>query len=426
MADCGMIASARRPLNIALLGSHLAGWTGGNDFLRLCAGGLWQKRDSSSIRFSVLLPEDYLLQSIRQRLSPLKQAARQLTRLQWPRLSYQPKIRLRQVVDSVDSFGGEIRTVTYRDPRGSYQNLARVLTEHHFDVMFPVQVYRDPFPIPWVGYIPDLQHKHHPEFFTAEDCALRDRHFVRLLSNARAIIVNSVDTKNDIEQAYPGHDCAIFNLPFAPILNPAWLSVNSKDVSARYGLPHRYFLISNQFWVHKSHGTAFEALAKLSPEHADVALVCTGNTSDFRHPQYFQSLKERIDALHLQNRIRILGLIPKSDQIQIMRGAVAVVQPTLFEGGPGGGSVYDAVATGTPVILSDIAINREVDDAGARIQFFEKENAEDLAEQMELALRFGGSTPSATELQANSDRRAGLLGERLIEACDFVCDRSTR
>ena len=40
--------------------------------------------------------------------------------------------------------------------------------------------------------------------------------------------------------------------------------------------------------------------------------------------------------LGLEQRVRVLGLVPKRDQIEIMKKACAVLQPTRFEGGPGG------------------------------------------------------------------------------------------
>ena len=87
-------------------------------------------------------------------------------------------------------------------------------------------------------------------------------------------------------------------------------------------------------------------------------------------PGLFSEAPKSDCGAEAEHRIRILGLIPKYDQIQIMRGAVAVIQPTLFEGGPGGGAVYDAVSIGTPVILSDIPVNREVEAGRGLIQFF--------------------------------------------------------
>jgi glycosyltransferase involved in cell wall biosynthesis len=400
-------------LKIALLAGPLASWGGGNDFLRLCAGGLWQKQRASLLTFSLLLAEENPFENLRRCLSPWKRMARQLVRLERPRFTKHSSLGPEQSLDSIDSFGGELHTILYR-------NLVQVLERQKYGVILPFTASPGRFPLPWVGYIPDLQHKHHPEFFRPKECALRDRQFTRLLRDARAIVVNSVDTKLDIERFYPGYDRRIFALPFAPILNPKWLETPPEEVVARYRLPWRYFLISNQFWAHKCHLTAFQALSLLGREHADVAMACTGSTADYRQPEHFPMLQRRIAELGLDRRIRILGRIPKHDQIQIMRRAVAVIQPTLFEGGPGGGAVYDAVSTGTPAILSDIPVNREVETDGRRIRFFRAGSAGDLAEQMRAALERRPQPLAREELCRQSEARAERLGSRLLEAIRYA------
>ena len=44
----------------------------------------------------------------------------------------------------------------------------------------------------------------------------------------------------------------------------------------------------------------------------------------------------------------------------LIQNAKAVVQPTLYEGGPGGFSSYEAISYGKKLIVSDIPINREI------------------------------------------------------------------
>jgi glycosyltransferase involved in cell wall biosynthesis len=103
-----------------------------------------------------------------------------------------------------------------------------------------------------------------------------------------------------------------------------------------------------------------------------------------------------------------------------MRRAVAVIQPTWFEGGPGGGAVYDAVSTGTPAILSDIPVNREVETDGRRIRFFRAGSAGDLAEQMRAALERRPQPLAREELCRQSEARAERLGSRLLEAIRYA------
>jgi len=425
------IPAALPALKIALLADHLTRWGGGADFLRLCAGGLWQKQKDSALTFSMLLPAESPIGTLRRHLSPWKRMAVQLLKLERPRFTEYSYLRREQSLDSVNSFGGELHTIVYREQERSHESLLHILEQRGYDALLPFSTSPGRFPLPWVGYIPDLQHLHRAEFFSAEECAQRDLLFTELLRDAQAIIVNSRDAKRDIAHFYPGHKCAIFDLPFAPILNPEWLEDLPERTVSRYRLPQRYFLISNQFWIHKSHGTAFEALAKLGRDHADVGMVCTGSTTDYRHPGYFPRLQRQIAELGLESRIQILGRIPKHDQIQIMRGAVAVLQPTRFEGGPGGGVVYDAVATGTPAILSDIPVNLEVLSRGREgeiddgsIRFFRAGSVEDLAEHMRAGLTRRPPTPSKDQLRRRSDDRAERLGSRLLEAVEHASKAS--
>lgn len=411
---------------IALLGDDLTRWSGGNDLLRAWAGALWrQHEEDPAVAFSLLIAEDNSVQRLRRALNPLRRIMRDLACLRMPAFAKAPVIPLAQVIDSVGSFGGDLRALAYRTSARSVKSLNRLLVQQRFDVALPVCSFRGRLSTPWAGYIPDLQHRHFRQFFTSAECRLRERQFMALLGNARAVIVNSEDTRRDIEEAYPSYCCTLFSLPFAPVLNPEWLLGDPAETAARYRLPDRYFLISNQFWVHKSHITAFEALARLDTACADVEIVCTGNTTDYRQPGYFHELMAKISALKLARRIRILGLIPKHDQIQIMRRARAVLQPSLFEGGPGGGSVYDAVSIGVPVILSDIPVNCEIPSRLGQIYFFERGCPADLAEKMQAILHSPSNAPSNEDLLRRSLGNASRLGKSLLVVCNFVRSSSS-
>jgi len=185
-------------------------------------------------------------------------------------------------------------------------------------------------------------------------------------------------------------------------------------------LPERYFIISNQFWIHKSHITAFEALSKLKSKAGidNIDIVCTGKTEDYRFPNYFNELKRKIVDLGLADRIHLLGYLAKKDQIHIMRNAIAVLQPTLFEGGPGGGSVYDAVAVGVPAIVSDIQINLEINEDN--ILFFKAGSADDMAAKMIEVLNWNRVKPDKALLINKGRSRTEILGDKLLEAVSFA------
>ena len=73
-------------------------------------------------------------------------------------------------------------------------------------------------------------------------------------------------------------------------------------------------------------------------------------------------------------------MISKKDQLSLIRGARALIQPTLFEGGPGGGSCRDAISLDTEIFASDIEINREI-NCGT-IKYFKAKNSSELSQLM--------------------------------------------
>src|SRR6266478_3607543 len=143
---------SRPSLKVALLGSHLAHWAGGNDFLRLCAGGLWQKQLSSQATFSLFLADATPIEVVRRHLGPWKQLAGRLLKFEKPRLIRRPPVRIEQVIDAVRSFGGKLHSTGYRDRRGTYGGLIRILEQQSYDAVLPFALSPGRFPLPWVGY----------------------------------------------------------------------------------------------------------------------------------------------------------------------------------------------------------------------------------------------------------------------------------
>ncbi len=66
--------------------------------------------------------------------------------------------------------------------------------------------------------------------------------------------------KNDLIKFYDAKAENIIVLPFTPKIKEEFLEDNSSLIK-KHNLPKRYFLISNQFWMHKDHSTAFKAFA---------------------------------------------------------------------------------------------------------------------------------------------------------------------
>ena len=266
-----------------------------------------------------------------------------------------------------------------------------------------------------MGYIFDFQHKHLPHFFSEAERARRDADFGLMLDKAKVVVVNARDVIDDIERFHPNRQAKVVALPFSPAPTRDAFVLDVHEARRKHEVVGPYFIICNQFWKHKDHATAFRAFAAIAKRYPDLSLVCTGATSDYRFPSHFQQLMEQAARDGVAERIRVLGLIPKPEQLALLRGAVALIQPTLFEGGPGGGSVYDAVALGQHSIVSDIRVNREISED--TVTFFPVGEPEALSSCMEQALdAWPRRTTDQSELVRLGQFRRRQCGIALLQA----------
>lgn len=248
-------------------------------------------------------------------------------------------------------------------------------------VLFPVQVPpSEPLPVPWVGWLPDFQHKRRPEFFSVAYRAERDIRFRRIVEEAPHLVVSSQDARADLMRWFPTADTRVSVLQFRTVLDPNWLELSSRTVTERFDLPLKFLTYPSQLWAHKNHRTVFAALSLLRARgRTDVVLVCTGREYDYRHPEYAGELKEEIARCGLQSQVRFLGLLDRPTQIQVMRASAAVVQASFFEGWSA--LVEDSRALGKRIFVSDIPVHREQDPDDAA--YFNPDSAEELADVIE-------------------------------------------
>lgn len=281
------------------------------------------------------------------------------------------------------------------------------------DVIFPTMVPLGEGGPPRTGYLFDFQHKHLPGLFSERIRRNRDRRFQEIANDASGIVVNSQAVAHDTVEFLGFSASRILAMPFAPYALPHWFVVKPEDARRKHGVAGRYLLICNHFWKHKDHATALRAFALLRgiSSFSDLQLVMTGDPIDHRDPRHYAKLQELTKELGLANCTRFLGLIPKNDQLALMRGCEALLQPTLFEGGPGGGSVYEAVGLGIPAVVSDIPINQEIDQG--EIYFFKSGDAHHLAERVIELLSHPPHRLNPEELIARGDANLRRLGKAI-------------
>jgi glycosyltransferase involved in cell wall biosynthesis len=404
----------KRRLTVALLGAYY-GWGGGVDFVRQAANGLLTKNEQYDLSLFLLVPE---VNSIETLLDPLRLIKRSIVDSIRTR-TFSPALRKPVFDDLFLDFSRNVQgkvSIVYH--QNTEQGLLRCLKRIGADVALPVKGSLGPNPpIRWVAYMPDFQHKYYPENFDVRECLDRDIESATILRDAKVVLVQSKAHHRDVLKFFPYSKAEIVDLPFSPIAVPEWQEECPIDVAATYGLPPKYFLISNQFWIHKDHLTAFRALLRI-PAGRGISIVCTGRMVDYRKPGYVRDLKAFLSDNNLDKRVHLLGYIPKRHQIEIMKNSLAVLQPTLFEGTPGGLSVSDAVSMGVPVVLSDIEVNREID--ADNVFFFRAGDSDDLAEKMTTFLDRNPDRPSTEMLAKSGHIGAKRLGDVLRTSIERV------
>jgi glycosyltransferase involved in cell wall biosynthesis len=247
------------------------------------------------------------------------------------------------------------------------------------DVVFePATFFGWRFPLPAVAWMPDFQHLHLPRLFSRGGRLRRSLGFRAQILSGRTIMLSSASAEADCLDHYPASRGRTRVVRFAVPAPPPLSYGQARERIAPLGLPARFALLPNQFWVHKNHLLAVEAMTKLRDQGGGLVLAMTGHGVDPRAPRHLDRIRDVIAKNGLDAQVRLLGSVPY-DQLQaLMRSAAVLINPSLFEGWST--TVEEAKSIGLPMILSDIEVHREqaLDEA----LFFDPRDADRLCRQL--------------------------------------------
>lgn len=266
-----------------------------------------------------------------------------------------------------------------------------------------------------IAWIPDFQDKVFPNFFSKKDLLQRSLEVKKLIASNIPIVFSSKDAENDFYKYYPHKkNSQTFVMHFSVSL-PFQDESNDKKILNKYKITSPYFFCANQFWAHKNHITLFKSVKILKERGVNVKILLSGNTYDYRNPNFFSTLEKYIEENNLKENIDILGFIDRKEQLCLIRHSEAIIQPSLFEGW--GTTVEDAKSLHKHVILSDISLHRE--QMTQNVSFFKPLDFSDLANKIEFVLH---NKPILKEYDYNTDIKN--FGECFINLVKEVTKQS--
>jgi glycosyltransferase involved in cell wall biosynthesis len=287
------------------------------------------------------------------------------------------------------------------------------------DVLFGYPEARRRLPKPWVGWVTDFQHHHYPEWFPDSDYRALDDVFGRVASDSALVLLSSQDSYEDFVRFVPQYASKGRVVPFVSLLPDEAFAPDPSATVAKYRVNEPFVVVSNQWFRHKNQEVAIRAAAIMRDRGEPCTWVMTGVLADYRDPGHVSRLLQLVAELGLEDRFKILGVLPRLEQLQLMRAADAIVQPSLFEGWST--LVEDARTLGQRLVVSDIGIHREQEPDSAL--FFDPASPEDLANKVRDMLNGACERVDEGVARERSLARAKEWGQKFYAVCEEAADR---
>lgn len=215
-------------------------------------------------------------------------------------------------------------------------------------------------------------------------------HATRLLTVSKA----SADAMTRLVPAVRGRVEVTYNAPDPHFAPPSDFSESVRRAAALLGFDAPYFLVVGQNQPSKCHELALRAFAALSEGREGAPrLVFVQRLNPA------SGLSRTLNELGLASRVTFLSTLPPDGLVTLMHGALALLQPSSSEGF--GMPVIEAMASGCPVLASDIAPLVEV--AGGAALHFRALDIDDFATQLR---RLGAEPSLRSDLREKGLERA--------------------
>ncbi|MDP3758537.1 MAG: glycosyltransferase family 1 protein [Candidatus Daviesbacteria bacterium] len=211
----------------------------------------------------------------------------------------------------------------------------------------------------------DLSFLHFPEMFIQKDLWQLKNWTKFSAENADHIITISKFSKDDICKqyklikekitvAYPGYDTEKFFTR-----GESSFGRKVEEIKKKYGIEGNYIMYVGTIQPRKNLIRLMEAFAGVVRDVSGLKLVIIGKTEgEGKQGWMYEDTLQAPQKLGIESKVKFLGFVPTEDLSVLLSGATAFIQPSLWEGF--GIPVVEAMATGTPVIVSNVSSLPEV------------------------------------------------------------------
>ncbi len=255
-----------------------------------------------------------------------------------------------------------------------------IIAQHELDGLYPLNDFPGRIHNPnnqcrIVSWYPDYQQKFYPEYFTKLNLFFRELRIRNILRYSTDLVQSSQDAYGHLRRffKYNPNKIRIHILQFVSLIDDI-PNIDIGFLREKYEITQPYFIVSNQFYKHKNHLVVYEALNRLRSQYEGFQVVMTGKEEDYRNAEYIEHLQKLVMEGGLKQQVRSLGVIPREDQLGLMRHSVAVIQPSKFEGWST--VVEDAKSLQKQVLLSNIPVH--VEQMGDHAYYFNPDSADEL------------------------------------------------
>jgi len=183
--------------------------------------------------------------------------------------------------------------------------------------------------------------------------------------NIDRIIVLSETVRNEVIETYPKFKDRVLSIP-----------IGTDHIKPAVNQNKEFILTISSFVPYKNYLNLVTAFCEIKRRYEiPYKLVIIGFPTDFK---YYQEVRSEVKKMALETDVVFPGNIPSNDLVNYFGRAILYVFPSYLEAD--GATPLEAMASGTPVVVSDIPSVK--DSCGDAAIYFNPFDAEELAEVM--------------------------------------------